>query len=575
MNFVKNFKMVYKFSYGCRKYIILYFVMSLFVSLLGIIMPIVSAYELLSLTNGIFDKVIFYAFLIFGINILSSIINFFLDFSSQKFSKLVISKIQIAMGREILKIQLSDIDKRSNGLFIQRLTGDARNISSIFTLGVSMITSIIKDFGVVILAFIVDIWLGLFFILFLIIFIFLQRIKLKKIDKKDRDFRDQKEKTSGFITELIRGIRDIKMLNAEENFVKTVENNIEDLNEKDYQVFGVRRSFSLVSNFIKNLFEFLLVVIIILLIKKNRFDIAVGIIVFNYRYSITSLVYSLSYILDYIREFNLSCNRVFSFFYGKEFKKEKFGKIHLDKVMGNFSFCDVCFGYDDKLVLNNINFEVNANETVAFVGKSGVGKSTIFSLLCKMYDINFGRIMIDGVDINKLDKDSIRGNITVINQNPYIFNMSIRDNLKMVKDNLTDDEMYEACKLACIDVFISSLKDGYDTIVGEGGVKLSGGQKQRLAIARALIQKTEIILFDEATSALDNETQADIQKAILNMKNDYTILIIAHRLSTIVNCDRILYIEDGKVVDSGTHNELLKKNSGYKKMYESEIIIDK
>ena len=149
--------------------------------------------------------------------------------------------------------------------------------------------------------------------------------------------------------------------------------------------------------------------------------------------------------------------------------------------------------------------------------------------------------------------------------------MSIKDNLKLVKEDLTDKEMKEACKLACLNEFIETLPNKYDTVVGEGGVMLSGGQRQRLAIARAFIQKTEIILFDEATSALDNETQCYIQKAIDNMKKDYTILIIAHRLSTIVNADRIIVIDDGKVVGEGTHKQLLSKNKIYKKLYESEI----
>ena len=188
-----------------------------------------------------------------------------------------------------------------------------------------------------------------------------------------------------------------------------------------------------------------------------------------------------------------------------------------------------------------------------------------------MYDVNQGKITIDGVNINELDKDSIRGNITIISQNPYIFNMSIRDNLKLVKNNLSDEEMYNACKIACLDDFIQELPDGYDTIIGEGGVNLSGGQKQRLAIARALVQKTEIILFDEATSALDNETQEKIQRAIENMKNEYTILIIAHRLSTIIHADRILYLEDGKIIAQGTHHELLKNCPSYQRLYESEI----
>ena len=175
------------------------------------------------------------------------------------------------------------------------------------------------------------------------------------------------------------------------------------------------------------------------------------------------------------------------------------------------------------------------------------------------------------MDIKELDEDSIRGNITIISQNPYIFNMSIKDNLKLVQSNVTDSEIVNACKLACLDEFIETLPNKYDTVVGEGGISLSGGQKQRLAIARALIQKTEIILFDEATSALDNETQSKIQDAIDNMKNEYTILMIAHRLSTIKNADRIFYIENGRVLAEGSHEELLKSCIEYKKLYHSEI----
>ena len=188
-----------------------------------------------------------------------------------------------------------------------------------------------------------------------------------------------------------------------------------------------------------------------------------------------------------------------------------------------------------------------------------------------MYDVDGGEILIDGVNINELDKDSIRKNITVINQSPYIFNLSIKDNLKLVKENLTDEEMTNACKMACLDDFINTLPDKYDTVVGEGGITLSGGQKQRLAIARALIQKTEIILFDEATSALDNETQKEIQQAINNMQGEYTILIIAHRLSTIIDSDRILFLNDGHIEAEGTHEELLENCPNYKHLYETEL----
>ncbi len=188
-----------------------------------------------------------------------------------------------------------------------------------------------------------------------------------------------------------------------------------------------------------------------------------------------------------------------------------------------------------------------------------------------MYEVNSGEILIDNININELDKDTIRGNITVISQSPYIFNMSIKDNLKLVKPNITNKEMKEALKTACLYDYVESLPDKYDTILGEGGVTLSGGQKQRLAIARALIQKTEIILFDEATSALDNETQEKITKAINNMKREYTIMIIAHRLSTIINADKIFFLNNGVIECFGSHEYLLKHSKDYKKLYEKEL----
>ena len=573
MKFISNFKKVYKYSHGYKRYIILYFIMSIILSLLGILVPAISAFQLVSLTNSLFDKVILATILIFGINVFIALVSFIEKYGSEKFSKYVISNIQLDLGKEILKINISDIDKHSNGLFIQRLSGDASSITSVFTFGLHIFTSIIRDVGVIVVIFVINFWIGLYFLLFFIVFSILQRYRIKKIDKNDRKYRKQKENTSGFATELIRGIRDIKMLNAEASFLNKMKSNIDELNQKSYDMNYTSRVFWLIEDILRYLFDLILMFLLILFVKQNIFDVALGIVIYNYRRDILSLVYSLNSFLDYIREYNLSCERVFALIDGKEFKKEKFGSIHLDKINGNFEFRNVSFSYEkDKLVLDKINFRVNANETVAFVGKSGVGKSTIFNLLCKMYDVDSGEILIDNININELDKDSIRGNITVINQEPYIFNMSIRDNLKLVKEDLSEEEMIYACKQACIDEFINSLKDGYDTILGENGVNLSGGQKQRLAIARALVQKTEIILFDEATSALDNETQSKIKSAIDNMKNEYTILIIAHRLSTIINCDKIFFIDDGKIIDSGTHKELMKKNKDYKKLYESEII---
>ena len=340
-----------------------------------------------------------------------------------------------------------------------------------------------------------------------------------------------------------------------------MHNKIIDLNKCRYEMQNTDRKYHFLRGFTRDLTDLLLIILLVILIQNKVLVIANALIIHNYSGRIASIVNYVGMLLDKVKDFNLSSNRIFAIINGKEFKKEQFGTKHINKINGDFEFKNVEFSYGKEPVLKNVNFKIKANETVAFVGKSGAGKTTIFNLLCKMYAVDSGEITIDGININELNKDSIRGNITIISQNPYIFNLSIKDNLRLVKENLTEKEMIKACKVACLHDFINELPDKYDTIIGEGGVNLSGGQKQRLAIARALIQKTEIILFDEATSALDNET----------MKNEYTILIIAHRLSTIINSDRILLLSDGRIKAEGTHKELLKKSKEYKKLYESEI----
>ena len=223
----------------------------------------------------------------------------------------------------------------------------------------------------------------------------------------------------------------------------------------------------------------------------------------------------------------------------------------------------------DMAIKNNYKLEKQniENKKIAIVGRSGNGKSTLFNLLLRYFDTTEGNILIDGIDIKDLTEASLRNNISIIRQTPFLFNMSILDNFKIVKPNTTLKEIREVCKKAYIDDYIMSLPNKYKTIIGEGGVNLSGGQKQRLAIARTLLLDTKIILFDEATSALDNESQEYIKKTIDNLIKDHTVIIVAHRLSTIVDADIINVIDQGKLDSSGKHEELLKNSKVYQKLY--------
>lgn len=207
---------------------------------------------------------------------------------------------------------------------------------------------------------------------------------------------------------------------------------------------------------------------------------------------------------------------------------------------------------------------------VAIVGKSGEGKSTILKLINKSYSTNDGEILIDNYNINTLSEETIKNNISIVSQSPYIFNLSIKENIKLANPQATDKEIEEVCKEAQLHDVIIEMQDGYDTIVGENEVILSGGQKQRLAIARALIKKSKIILFDEATSSLDNNNQEKIKNIIKSLSKDHTVIIVAHRLSTIIDSDCIFVLDNHGIIDSGTHNELIKKCLEYKNLYEIE-----
>ena len=568
----KNLKFVWNYTKNEKGKLIILTIINIIQIIISVIFPILSARVVVSLTTNEYFRILLIAIIILILDSIYNCLSYFVRIITINIHRNVLSQLEVNLGMNVLKLENACLDKNGSGVFIQRLTGDTSNISGVFNSLLEILTRIITYIGILIAMFIVNKLVFLYVICTLIILYVLERIRTSKKNECDKEVRKAKEKVSGFIGELVRGARDIKMLNSENDFIKELSNRIDDANYKQMKMKKVSWNYFLIIDEFDGIFSFLLIVLLIMLMKDNYLIPTTALVLYNYFGRVSGLIYSVGSLLEYTKDFNLSSERISAIIDDKEFSKEKFGNKHLAKVNGDFEFKNVTFKYDKKYVLKDLSFKVNANETVAFVGKSGARKTTIFNLLCKMYDVNSGTITIDGVNINELDKDSIRGNITIISQNPYIFNMSIRDNLKLVKSDLTEKAMKEACKIACLEDFINNLPNGYDTIIGEGGINLSGGQKQRLAIARALVQKTEIILFDEATSALDNETQRKIQEAINNMKNEYTILIIAHRLSTIINADRILYVEDGQIEAEGTHKELLKNCEEYKKLYESEII---
>lgn len=250
---------------------------------------------------------------------------------------------------------------------------------------------------------------------------------------------------------------------------------------------------------------------------------------------------------------------------GKEFKE-------LKEINSSIEFNNVSFGYNaDKLVLDKINFKINKGQKVALVGNSGGGKTTVCSLIPRLYEINSGEILIDGEDIRNYSLSSLRNNISVVFQDNFLFTGTIRQNILMGNPNATEEDLQEACKNACLDEFLQKLPRGVDTPIGEKGILLSGGQKQRVAIARAFIKNAPLVILDEATSALDNKSEKIVQEALDNLMKNKTVIVIAHRLSTIIDSDRIMVINDGQIVETGSHDELLASEGAYAALYKSQF----
>ena len=269
----------------------------------------------------------------------------------------------------------------------------------------------------------------------------------------------------------------------------------------------------------------------------------------------------------------MAMERVFGLLRENPKIKNKSNAKVLKEISNGIEYKNVSFEYvKDQPVLKNINLNIKLGETVAFVGNSGGGKTTLVSLLTRFYDVKGGSITIDGKDIRDLELDSLRDKISVVFQDNFLFNGTIRENILLGKEDATEQELQLAIKSACLDEFIDELKKGLNTKIGERGVMLSGGQKQRVAIARAFIKNAPVVILDEATSALDNKSEKIVQKAIDNLMKNKTVLVIAHRLSTVRNADKIVVVNHGEIAEIGTHKELINKENGiYSSLYKAQL----
>ena len=575
-NFWRNLRRTLKYAKSSRKYVVLYVVLGLVEIPLSVVVPMLSAQRILELTGNKLDQLLYTSLAVFGIGLVLNVLDFVDHILYWKIYRQIMTKLRTAIIREAIKLEVREVDKSSTGVFITRINVDTNEVSFVLGEIISQVTTILTRVGVMGAVFVMNKYMFVYVLIAALVTYAIKRQGLRREYEIKRKTKKLEEEMTSLTGELMRGIRDVKALNAETTALHKMSERIDQTNYGKYKELVVRWRHWFVANSCETLFGLLFFVLAIVLLRHNLATIPIIVVIFNYRSDIIGLVNYSIWVIDYGEQFNLAADRVYEVIDNKAFDKEKFGDIGLDHLEGKIEFDQVSFSYDHddhkRPILDRISFTVRPNERVAFVGRSGAGKTTIFSLITRLYHADSGTIKLDGYDIESLTRDSIRNNMSIITQSPYIFNFSIKDNLLIAKPGASMREIRSVCQAACIDDYIMSLPEGYETMLGEGGVILSGGQRQRLAIARALLKKTEVILFDEATSALDNETQEQIQRAISNLQGEYTILIVAHRLSTVIDSDRIFVVDKGKIVADGTHQELLRSCQFYHDLYRKDLV---
>lgn len=483
-----------------------------------------------------------------------------------------INKVCKDMYNKYQNLPAIAFEKAGVGELINRLSSDPDRVLDLLNQLVKMILKIIMALIIVVVSFKISIFIGIEITIFAIIMGIISSKYFPVIKNTQKEIKKESDKLIKRTTENLTGIREIKALGIKNNMINLINNDIDNYCNKSLKINRYESVYNGLNNIVYYVLQFIILLTCGYLFIKGHIVYSVLMMVHTYIWRIDEVAETLSSFGVNYNKVKVSLSRIDEVVNNKIFKDEIYGDINLNNPKGNVTFKNVSFKYTKKenLTLDNLSLNIKTNQKTAIVGRSGNGKTTIFNLLLRYFDVTNGEVLIDGVDIKDLTEESLRKTISCVRQNPFLFNMSIFDNFKIVKPDITLKEVKEVCKRAYIDEYIESLPKKYNTIIGEGGINLSGGQKQRLAIARTLLLNTKIILFDEATSALDNESQKYIKMTIDDLTKEHTIIIIAHRLSTIIDADEILVIENGKLESKGTHKELLKKSKVYKGLYENE-----
>lgn len=538
-------------------------------SVIGIFYPIVIRKMLNDfIPNRHYSLIVTFALVLIGLYFIKMGLNYFIQYQGHVVGVKMQAQMRRDMFAHLQKLPYSFYDEHETGKIMSRMTHDLFEISELAHHGPeNLIISIFTILTSFVYLMTINVTLTLIIFIcvpFLILVAYTLRKRMKTAFKKRRE---ADAVINAALQSSISGIRVTKAFtNAKKEEEKFEVGNEEFVaaNKKAYKAMG---QFHSSTTFITDVFNVVVLLAGGLFLYANKIDFG------DYSAFIVStnlFINPITTLIGFMEQFQSGATGFERFIevIDSEPEKDSVNARDIKKVDGHIEFKNVSYGYGDgDNVLKNVSLNIAKGKKFALVGPSGGGKTTICHLIPHFYNVEEGEILIDGTEIHKITMESLRRNIGIVQQDVYLFNASIRENILYGRLEATDEEVIEAAKRANIHDYVMTLPDGYDTVVGERGVKLSGGQKQRLSIARVFLKNPAILILDEATSALDNTTEILIQDALDELCKGRTTLVVAHRLSTIKNADEIAVVDDGQIIEQGTHEALLSKNGKYASLY--------
>lgn len=542
---------------------------SLTVSLIGIAYPIVTRKMLNTLIpEKNYTMIIVAGVTVLGLYIAKMMLNYFIQYYGHMMGVRMQAQMRSDMFNHLQQLPYGFYDSHETGKIMSRMTNDLMDISELAHHGPeNVLISTISVAASFIYLSSINIWLTLIIFACVPFLLLIAGMLRKKMRQAFMDSRTSIARINASLESSISGIRVTKAFNnAQKEEEKFEEGNGEFVRARR-DAYNAMGKFHSGTTFVTDVFNVIILIAGGLFMYSGRIDFA------DYSAFIVSVNMFINPVMTMINFMEQYQNGVTGFqrfteIMDTEPEKDSPGAEDIGKVKGHIRFCDVSYAYDGgKDVLDHIDLDIPVGTKFALVGPSGGGKTTICHLIPHFYDVSEGKIYIDDREIHSVTMQSLRRNIGIVQQDIYLFNASIRDNILYGRLDATEQEVIEAAKRANIHDYIMTMPQGYDTQIGERGVRLSGGQKQRLSIARVFLKNPPILILDEATSALDNTTEILIQQALDELCKGRTTIIVAHRLSTIKNADEIAVIDRGKVVEHGTHEELMRKNGVYAELY--------